>query len=105
MKPTEFYRQIRSERGNRCEICGASGLELHCHHIFAAERFPKFRYKRINLIVVCQLDHRRIENCPSRLPQWKLDDLQQWLLGRPELLRELERVAGDGSPLLPLPKT
>ena len=50
------YR-VLSERGNKCECCGASpedGAQLHVDHIKPRSRFPELALEKSNLQVLCK---------------------------------------------------
>lgn len=48
---------IRQQAGNKCEVCGITGL-LHPHHILVKERYPEFKIDVMNGILLCPLHHK-----------------------------------------------
>jgi len=68
-KPTKsqanFNRRIRKERGNRCEICGATTDQkpIEAHHILDRRAFPQFAKNPENIIVACQPCHSGLTDC------------------------------------------
>ena len=79
LKWQELSQEIRSERGNRCEICkGTSNLQVH--HVCCSKYFKKslLRFNPVNLLVVCPTCHFMCHKSPIQIMEWfrqnRLDD-------------------------------
>ncbi len=60
---TLFSKLVRSLAGWKCELCGATGVQLHCHH-FVGRRYLQTRYLIENAISVCVSCHNQLEDFP-----------------------------------------
>lgn len=47
-----FKERLLQERGDRCEICGKAG-EVSAFHILNKKDYPKLRWSRFNVLLVC----------------------------------------------------
>lgn len=78
-----FARTVREERGNKCQVCGKSGLtreqkmlipkrerhlgQLHVHHIIRVLEARHLRFERENVLVLCQFHHKQLEKLEPEL--------------------------------------
>jgi len=55
----KFCREIREQRDNACENCGATEeqCQIEAHHILEPRLFPRFEKEPGNIIVLCQPCH------------------------------------------------
>ncbi len=60
---TLFSKLVRSLAGWKCELCGSTGIQLHCHH-FVGRRYLQTRYLLENAISVCVSCHNQLEDFP-----------------------------------------
>jgi hypothetical protein len=55
----KFNNLMREQRGNRCELCGATAdrEKIEAHHVLNRRYFPKYVKTPANILVVCQPCH------------------------------------------------
>jgi 5-methylcytosine-specific restriction endonuclease McrA len=56
---TWFRKMILKYRGERCEDCGASAIELHIHHTVPVSEDPTLIYDKGNCVVLCISCHKK----------------------------------------------
>jgi 5-methylcytosine-specific restriction endonuclease McrA len=56
----QFSRNVRQERGNRCQLCNST-RNLQVHHILRVRFFRHLRFERWNVIALCQPCHKDAE--------------------------------------------
>lgn len=55
----KFSKKIKNDRGNKCEVCGISGVILHAHH----KTYERFKNElETDILVVCVNCHNKIHN-------------------------------------------
>lgn len=57
----EFRLKVMSERGNKCECCGGTGI-LQIHHTFYISGKKPWEYDINDMRVLCRTCHQRIHN-------------------------------------------
>jgi HNH endonuclease len=68
-----FSREVRRERGNKCEVCKVSEdlstpqTKLHCHHIKKQRLYSALERVKSNIIVLCQPCHVVLENADKEV--------------------------------------
>ena len=58
----KFNRRIRNERGNHCEVCGATADQgqIEAHHVLDRRAFPDYAKVPENILVLCQSCHSQV---------------------------------------------
>lgn len=85
-----FRELILKERPNSCEWCGQLSNLLQIAHILPKGAFPRLRYQRANVLLLCFYCHMiRAHRNPLEFREW----LVEYKSGDPlTQLREMERM-------------
>lgn len=60
-----FSRQMRDRADNKCEFCGKSTGQMHCHHGVVHRRYMNTRYEPDNCACVCVGCHTYLADFPK----------------------------------------
>jgi 5-methylcytosine-specific restriction endonuclease McrA len=95
-------KEIMKERGAFCQECKipdvpfVQQLRLHIHHILRQSRFPRWRFDKNNVLLLCQECHEKYEQITPlieevfRTDEFTFFDLQPpggWALAGPPILK------------------
>lgn len=81
----------KARADGKCAVCG-SMEHLQSHHILPKERYPAYRTKQINAIVLCPKHHKFHKFSFHRNPIWST----LWLMrNRPEQYQWAVQHVGD----------
>ncbi len=60
-----FSKYIKLKAGEKCEYCGATNKQLHCHHGVVGRRYVNTRYEEDNCACLCVGCHYLLGDFPK----------------------------------------